>query len=141
MLIEKVVYRAQVQAAGGRDIRAVSSDGALNVKLSTPRELGGANRPGTNPEQLFAASYAASFLATLRLVAAENGIAPPGDMTVEATVGIGPMRQGFAIEVELRISLPGLPRAEADCVVERAHATCPYSSATRGNISVRLVIA
>ena len=140
-LIEKVLYCARVKATAGRDIRTVSSDGTLDLKLTRPRELGGANGRGTNPEQLFAAGYAASFLGVMRLVAAREGIAFPTDTEVEASVGVGPTPRGFGIEVELRIRLPGLPRAEADLLVEKSHAACPYSNATRGNVSVRLVLA
>jgi Ohr subfamily peroxiredoxin len=141
MLIKRVLYRAQVKATAGRDTRAVSSDGVLDLKVTRPRELGGTNGRGTSPEQLFAASYAACFLGVMRLVAARDGIAFPKDAAVEADVGIGPTRRGFGIEVELRIHLPGLPRAEADTLVEKSHAECAYSNATRGNVPVRLVIA
>jgi osmotically inducible protein OsmC len=141
MLIEKVLYRAQVKATAGRDTRAVSSDGVLDLKVTRPRELGGTNGRGTNPEQLFAASYAACFLGMMRLVAEREGIALPTDTEVEASVGVGPTPRGFGIEVELRISLPGLPRAEADVLVEKSHAVCPYSNAMRSNVSVRLLLA
>jgi osmotically inducible protein OsmC len=141
LLTEKVLYRAQVKATAGRDIRAVSSDGVLDLKVTRPRELGGTNGRGTDPEQLFAASYAASFLGIMRLVAGREGIALPRDTEVEASVGVGPTPRGFGIEVELRIYLPGLPRTEADLLVEKSHAACPYSNATRGNVPVRLVLA
>jgi lipoyl-dependent peroxiredoxin len=141
MLIEKVIYRAQVKATAGRDTRAVSSDGVLDLKVTRPRDLGGTNGRGTNPEQLFAASYATCFLGMMRLVAGREGIELPTDTEVEANVGVGPTPRGFGIEVELRICLPGLPRAEADLLVEKSHAVCPYSNATRGNVSVRLVLA
>ena len=141
MLIEKVLYRAQVKATAGRDTRVVSSDGVLDLKVTRPRELGGANGRGTNPEQLFAASYAACFFGMMRIVADREGITLPKDTEVEARVGVGPTPRGFGIEVELRICLPGLPRAEADLLVENSHAQCPYSNATRGNVSVRLVLA
>jgi lipoyl-dependent peroxiredoxin len=139
-LIEKVVYRAQVKATASRDTRAVSSDGVLDLKVTRPRELGGTNGRGTTPEQLFAATYAASLLGMMRLVAGREGIALPADTEVDASVGVGPTPQGFGIEVELRISLPRLPRAEADLLVEKSHAACPYSNAMRGNVSVRLVL-
>jgi lipoyl-dependent peroxiredoxin len=140
-LIEKVLYCAKVKATAGREIRTVSSDGGLDLNVIAPRELRGASGRGTNPEQLFAASYAASFLGMMRLVAAREGIVFPTDTEVEASVGVGPTPQGFGIEVELRICLPGLPRAEADVLVEKSHAECPYSNATRDNVSVRLVLA
>jgi lipoyl-dependent peroxiredoxin len=141
MVIEKVLYRAQVKATAGRDTRAVSSDGVLDLIVTMPRELGGTNGRGTNPEQLFAASYAACFLGMIRLVAGREGIALPTDTEVEANVGVGPTARGFGIEVELRIALPGLPRAEADALVQKAHAVCAYSNATRGKVSLRLVLA
>ena len=141
MLIEKVLYRAQATATGGRDTRAVSSDGVLDLNLTRPRELGGANGRGTNPEQLFAAGYAACFLEAMKLVASRDGTSLPLDTAVEVSVGIGPIPRGFGMAVELRISLPGLARAEADWLVEKAHTVCPYSNATRGNIPIRLVLA
>jgi Ohr subfamily peroxiredoxin len=141
MLIEKVLSRARVRARAGRDTRVVSCDGVLDLKVSLPRELGGTNGRGTNPEQLFAASYAACFLGMMRLVARRESIELPTETQVEASVGVGPIPQGFGIEVELRIFLPGLPRSEADSLVEKAHAVCPYSNATRDNVHVRLVIA
>jgi Ohr subfamily peroxiredoxin len=141
MGIEKVLYRAQVKATAGRDSRAVSSDGVLDLIVTMPRELGGTNGRGTNPEQLFAASYAACFLGMIRLVAGREGIALPTDTEVEANVGVGPTPRGFGIEVELRIALPGLPRGEADALVQKAHAVCAYSNATRGKVSLRLVLA
>jgi len=141
MLIEKVLCRAQVKATAGRDTRVVSSDGALDLKVSMPRELGGTNGRGTNPEQLFGAAYTSCFLGMLRLVAAREGIALPADAEIDASVAVGATPRGYGIEVELRICLPGLPRAEADALVEKAHALCPYSSATRNNVAVRTVFA
>ena len=141
MLIEKVLYRAHVTATATRDTQVASSDGALDLKLTTPRELGGTNGRGTNPEQLFAAGYAACFLRALKFVAAREGTTLPPDTVVEVSVGVGSIPRGFGMEVELRISLPGLARAEADLLVEEAHIVCAYSNATRGNIPIRLVLA
>ncbi|MBI2306307.1 MAG: organic hydroperoxide resistance protein [Rhodocyclales bacterium] len=140
MSIEKILYTAEATATGGREGRAVSSDQVLDVQLSTPRELGGAGGPGTNPEQLFAAGYAACFLGALKYVAAQSKVALPGDAQITGRVGIGPVPTGFAIQVELRISLPGLPAEQARTLVDQAHIVCPYSNATRGNIDVTLVI-
>jgi osmotically inducible protein OsmC len=137
--IDNVLYRAQVKATAGRDVRAVSSDGLLDLKVTPRRELGGANGRGVEPEHLFAA-YAVSFLGIMRFVARRDGIALPTGTEVEAIVGVGATRRGFETEVELKIHLPGLPRAEADSLVEKSHAACPYSNATRGNVPVRLVI-
>lgn len=141
MSIEKVLYTAHAKATGGRDGRAVSSDNVLDVKLSTPRELGGAGGAGTNPEQLFAAGYSACFLGALKFVAGGQKTALPAETSIEGSVGIGQIPSGFGIEVELRISVPGLPREQVQALVEQAHLVCPYSNATRGNIDVRLVVA
>ena len=140
MSIEKVLYVAHAQATGGRDGRAVSSDKAVDIKLTTPRELGGAGGEGTNPEQLFAAGYSACFLGAMKFVGAREKIAVPADTTVNGSVGIGAIPTGFGIEVELQISLPGLDRAVAEDLVQKAHIVCPYSNATRGNIDVTLTI-
>ncbi|ARP94826.1 organic hydroperoxide resistance protein [Bordetella genomosp. 13] len=141
MSVEKVLYRAQAQATGGRDGRAVSSDNVLDVKLTTPRELGGAGGAGTNPEQLFAAGYSACFLGAMKFVGARDKIAVPADVSVQGTVGIGPIPNGFGIEVELKISLPGMDREAAQALIDKAHIVCPYSNATRGNIDVTLTLA
>lgn len=140
MSIEKVLYVAHATATGGRDGKAASSDGVLNVSLSTPKELGGGGGPGTNPEQLFAAGYSACFLGAMKFVAAKEKITLPADARIEGAVGIGPVPTGFAIEVELRISLPGVERATAEALVQKAHIVCPYSNATRGNIDVKLTV-
>ena len=140
MSIEKVMYQARAKATGGRDGRTISSDGVLNVKLTRPRELGGAGEAGTNPEQLFAAGYSACFLSAMKFVANRDKIAVPTDVSVESTIGIGAIPTGFGIEAELRVSLPGMPRHEAEALVEKAHVVCPYSNATRGNIDVRLMV-
>jgi len=140
MSIEKVLYVAHATATGGRDGKAASSDGVLDVRLSTPKELGGAGGPGTNPEQLFAAGYSACFLGAMKFVAAKEKIDLPADARVEGAVGIGPISTGFAIEVELKISLPGVDRAAAEALVQKAHIVCPYSNATRSNIDVTLTV-
>ena len=140
MSIEKVLYRAQATANGGRDGRAVSSDGVLDVKLTTPRELGGAGGNGTNPEQLFAAGYSACFLGALNFVAAREMVQLPADTSITGDVGIGAIPTGFGIEVELKISLPGLDADTARALVDKAHVVCPYSNATRGNIDVTLTL-
>ncbi|PZN32808.1 MAG: organic hydroperoxide resistance protein [Proteobacteria bacterium] len=141
MSIDKVLYTAQATATGGRDGRAVSSDGVLDLQLSTPRELGGSGGSGTNPEQLFAAGYSACFLSALKLVANKEKVALPTDTRVTGRVGIGPLATGFGIQVELQISAPGLPREQVQALIEKAHVVCPYSNATRGNIDVSLVVA
>jgi len=138
---QKILYTAQSTATGGRDGRAVSSDQVLNVALTTPRELGGAGGAGTNPEQLFAAGYSACFLSALKLVAGKSKVALPAASSITGSVGIGPAAVGFALQVELKISVPGLPREQVQQLVEQAHLVCPYSNATRGNIDVNLVVA
>lgn len=140
MSIEKVLYRATAVTTGGRDGRSQSSDGVLDVRLTTPRELGGAGGEGTNPEQLFAAGYSACFIGALKFVAGREKIAFPTDASIEATVGIGQIPSGFGIEAELKISLPGIPRDQAEALVQKAHLVCPYSNATRNNIDVTLTI-
>jgi len=140
MSIEKVLYRSKATATGGRDGRATSSDNVLDVKLTTPKELGGAGGEGTNPEQLFAAGYSACFLGAMKFVAAQQKLTLPADTQVTGQVGIGPIATGFGIEVELSISIPGLPRADAEELVQKAHIVCPYSNATRNNIDVTLTI-
>ncbi len=140
MSLEKVLYRASATVTGGREGRGVSDDGVLDVKLTTPRELGGAGAPGTNPEQLFAVGYSACFLGAMKFVAGRDKIAMPADASVQGVVGIGPSPTGFGIEVELKISLPGMDRAQAEKLVSAAHTVCPYSNATRGNIDVTLTL-
>jgi osmotically inducible protein OsmC len=140
MSVEKVLYTAHAKATGGRDGKALSSDGVLDIKLTTPKELGGAGGVGANPEQLFAAGYSACFIGALKFVGARDKIAVPADTSIEGSVGIGAIPDGFGIEVELRISLPGLSREDAEALVQKAHKVCPYSNATRGNIDVNLVV-
>ena len=141
MSIQKVLYRAGATATGGRDGRSVSDDGKLDVRLATPRELGGAGGTGTNPEQLFAAGYSACFLSALKFVAGKAKVALPADANITGTVGIGPIPTGFALKVQLEISVPGLPREQVQELVNQAHQVCPYSNATRGNIQVTLAVA
>lgn len=138
MSIETIAYRAYAEATGGRDGRAISSDGVLDVALTTPKELGGAGGEGTNPEQLFAAGYSACFLGAMKFVAGRDKLAIPANVSIEGVVGIGAIPNGFGIEVELRISLPGMDQAQAQTLIDRAHIVCPYSNATRGNIDVTL---
>ncbi|MDH4558412.1 organic hydroperoxide resistance protein [Pseudomonas sp. BN417] len=140
MPIEKALYTAYAEAYGGREGRAVSSDGVLDVKLTTPKELGGAGGDGTNPEQLFAAGYSACFLGAIKFVAGKEKITLSEDTSIEGAVGIGTLPTGFGIEVELKISLPGLDKQAARDLVDKAHIVCPYSNATRGNINVTLTL-
>ncbi|QET05694.1 organic hydroperoxide resistance protein [Cupriavidus pauculus] len=137
--LDKVLYTAHASATGGRDGRAVTSDGQLDVKLAVPKEMGGAGN-GLNPEQLFAAGYSACFLGAIRFVAGQQKIAIPADAKIDGSVGIGQIPAGFGIQAELKISLPGIEREAAQKLVEAAHQVCPYSNATRGNIEVTLTL-
>ncbi len=136
----KVLYSTSARATGGRDGHSATLDGALDVQLATPKELGGAGGPGNNPEQLFATGYAACFLGAMKFVAAQGGgVKVPADASVTSTVGIGPRAEGgFGLEIALAIALPGVDPGQAQALVEKAHQVCPYSNATRGNIDVKL---
>jgi len=134
-----VLYKTSATATGGRDGESQTADGSLKVKLSTPKELGGAGGTGNNPEQLFAAGYSACFIGAMKFVASQGGPKVPADASVTANVGIGPRSEGgFGLDIQLDISLPGLSREEAETLVEKAHQVCPYSNATRNNVPVRL---
>ena len=136
-----VKYRTTATATGGRDGRARTEDGALDVKLATPKELGGGGGEGNNPEQLFAAGYSACFLGAMKAVAGKEKLKVPAETTVTATVGIGPRSEGgFGITADLKIHLPGLDKADAERLVQAAHQVCPYSNATRNNVNVGLTI-
>lgn len=137
-----VKYRTTASATGGRDGTARTDDGSFEVKLSTPRELGGAGGEGNNPEQLFAAGYAACFIGALKAVAPSLKLRVPPETRVTATVGIGPRAPGgFGLDVDLLVDLPGLERPDAERLVDAAHEVCPYSNATRNNVDVRLAVA
>jgi lipoyl-dependent peroxiredoxin len=140
MSIEQVLYKAHATATGGREGQAKTSTGSLDVKLTTPKELGGAGAAGTNPEELFAAGYAACFIGAMKFVAGQQKKTLPADTRIDSTVGIGKIPAGFGIEVDLKVTVPGMPKAEAEAIVQAAHGVCPYSNATRGNIDVRLSV-
>ena len=140
MSIETILYKAHASATGGREGRATTSDHVLDVQLTTPKELGGAGASGTNPEQLFAAGYAACFIGAMKFVAGQIKVALPADLSIASTVGIGKIPAGFGIEVDLKVSIPGMNKAEAEKLVHAAHQVCPYSNATRNNIDVRLSV-
>jgi len=136
----KILYTAEVTVTGGRNGQARSRDGAFEVKLSMPPEMGGTGDLGTNPEQLFAAGYAACFQSAL-MGAARRKHLDASSSVITATVGIGPTgRGGFALEVELHIALPGVERSVGEELVAIADSICPYSNAIRGNIPVKLVL-
>ncbi|QRX83598.1 organic hydroperoxide resistance protein [Glaciimonas sp. PAMC28666] len=140
MSVEKILFTASATATGGRDGRATTSDGILDVKLTTPKELGGAGAAGSNPEQLFAAGYSACFIGAMKFVASQDKITLPADTSITGLVGIGQIPGGFGIEVELKISIPGMDKAAAKTLVDKAHHVCPYSNATRGNVDVTLTL-
>lgn len=136
-----VLYTTSATAYGGRDGRSVIEDGSLEILLSTPKELGGAGGDGNNPEQLFAAGYSACFIGAMKFVASQGGPKVPPDTRVTAIVGIGPRSEGgFGLDIDLEVSLPGLPRADAEVLVAKAHQVCPYSNATRNNVPVRVTV-
>ena len=142
MSIDKILYAATATATGGREGRAQSSDRALDVQLSTPRELGGGGGPGTNPEQLFAAGYAACFENAMLRAARQRKDSIAGT-SITAAVGIGRLETGrFALTVSLTAKVPGVERSVAEELVRVAHEEiCPYSHATRGNIDVTVQVA
>ncbi|MGW4719769.1 organic hydroperoxide resistance protein [Nocardia sp. NPDC004260] len=136
-----ILYTAEALASGdGRNGRARTTDGKLDLNLSAPKEMGG-DGSGTNPEQLFAAGYAACFHSALRLVGKQVK-ANIDDSAVGAKVGIGPNDAGgFGLAVTLEVSLPHLSREDAQALADKAHQVCPYSNATRGNIDVQVLVA
>ena len=137
-----VLYTARATASGGgrEDGRATTDDGKIDVKLSTPTEMGGKGGDGTNPEQLFASGYAACYLGALRLVSGKAGSPVGPDTKVTAGVGFGKNTrgEGFNLDVTLTVTDHGLEKAVIDDLIEKAHQVCPYSNATRNNVDVRL---
>lgn len=136
MALESVLYTATVTAEGGREGRAASDDGHLDVTVSVPKELGGPGA-GTNPEQMFAGGFAACFHSALQVVARRTK-QDIGGSSVTARVGLGTVAggQGYGLQVDLLVSLPALDRDQAAALVAQADAVCPYSNATRGNVAV-----
>ncbi|ARP70063.1 organic hydroperoxide resistance protein [Streptomyces pluripotens] len=132
-----VLYTAVATAENGRDGRVATDDGRLDVVVNPPKEMGG-NGAGTNPEQLFAAGYSACFQGALGVVARQAGADVSGS-TVTVKVGIGKNADGFGIIVEISAHLPNVNDHAARALLEKAHQVCPYSKATRGNITVTLV--
>ena len=142
MSIEAKYRVAALASGGGREGLVKTEDGMLEFRLAPPKALGGSG-DGNNPEQLFAAGYAACYLGAIRFAAAQDKSLArvPADATVRATVGIGPRAdKGFGLVVTLEVSLPGVERAEAEKVAEAGHGICPYSHATNGNIEVTTVV-
>jgi len=134
-----VLYTTTATATGGRDGEAATKDGSFKVKLSTPKELGGAGGPGNNPEQLFASGWSACFIGAMKFVASQKKQSVPANTAVTATIGIGPRSEGgFGLTAKLDVSLPGMDKEAARKLVEEADQVCPYSNATRNNIDVQL---
>ena len=137
-----VIYKAHaVSTGGGRDEgRSATDDGKVDVLLSLPTEMGGKGGAGTNPEQLFAAGYAACYMGALRLVSGKAGTPVGPDTKVHTTVGIGPNTkgEGFNLDIAIKVTDTGLDKAVIDDLIEKAHQVCPYSNATRGNVDVAL---
>ena len=138
----QVLYTAEATATGGRQGKVRSSDGAVDLELAFPKELGGSGAPGhSNPEQLFAAAYAACFQSALDLVARAEDVSL-GETTITSRVSFGrdDSDGGFGLQVELAASIPGVGRDKALDLLAKAHQVCPYSKATRGNIEVNLTV-
>ncbi|MEM5438563.1 organic hydroperoxide resistance protein [Paraburkholderia diazotrophica] len=134
--IENVLYTGKTHTSGGREGASRSSDGRLDIRLSTP----GTNGNGTNPEQLFAAGWSACFIGAMGLAARELKVTLPADTSVDAEVDLGTGEGGYFLQARLNVSLPGVARDVAQALVDAAHRTCPYSKATRGNIDVEIAL-
>lgn len=136
-----VIYKTNATATGGRDGRARTEDGTVDVNLVVPKEMGGPGGEGANPEKLFAAGYSACFLGAMKAVSGKEGVKVPADATVTATIGFGPRSEGgYGITADLAIDLPGVDRTDAERLVQAAHEVCPYSNATRNNVDVGLTV-
>ena len=134
--LEKVLYTAKAHTTGGRDGASRTSDGRLDVTLSSP----GTSGTGTNPEQLFAAGYSACFIGAMKAVAGKMKVSLPADVSIDAEVDLGPIPNAYGIAARLNVNLPGMDRAAAQALVDAAHQVCPYSNATRGNIDVTITL-
>lgn len=132
--LEKVLYTAKTHTTGGRDGASRSSDGRLDIKLSSP----GSADAGTNPEQLFAAGWSACFEGALGLAARKRKIALPAELFIDAEVDLGTTEGAYFLQARLNVGLPGVERDVAQALVDEAHQTCPYSKLTRGNINVTI---
>ena len=141
MPFETALYTAEMVSTAGRDGTSNRPDGSFPLKLTVPTALGGPGGEGTNPEELFAAGYSACFIGALKVAGRQDRVAVPDDVQVAAKVSLGKIETGYGLAVELVIHLPGLDRDVAQALVEKAHHTCPYSNATRGNNDVTLTLA
>lgn len=141
-IIDKVLYTGKTHTSGGRDGASRSSDGNLDIKLSSPGSAGiGGATPGTNPEQLFAAGWSACFIGAMGIAAAKKKIALPEGTAVDTEVDLGTSKGEYFLQARLNVSLPGLNEETARAIIESAHQTCPYSKATRGNINVTINVS
>ena len=135
----KSLYETSATVTGGRNGQVSSEDGALNLEVRMPKELGGSGSGYTNPEQLFAAGYAACFDSALNLIMHQSKVKSSSASSVKASVALHPNgKGGFQLGVSLAVSIPGIERTQAQELIEQAHQICPYSNATRGNIDVQL---
>jgi Ohr subfamily peroxiredoxin len=135
--LDTVLYTGKTRTTGGREGHARSDDGQLDIVLSPP----GSNRPGTNPEQLFAAGWSACFEGAMRIAARGLQVQLPAETAIDAEIDLGRIGEGYLLRARLTVSLPGMDRQHAQAVVDEAHRTCPYSKATRGNIEVQVRLA
>lgn len=134
MAFDKVLYTAKAHTTGGRDGASQTSDGRLDVKLSSPGGPGN----GTNPEQLFAVGWSACFIGAMKVAAGKLKVALPPDTAIDAEVDLGLVAGNYTLAARLNVHLPGVERATAQAIVDAAHQVCPYSRATRGNIDVAI---
>jgi Ohr subfamily peroxiredoxin len=132
--VEKVLYTGKTHTTGGREGASRSSDGHLDIKLSSP----GSSAAGTNPEQLFAAGWSACFESAIRIAARQRKVAVPDDLAIDAEVDLILADGAYSLRTRLNVSVPGVEREVAQALVDEAHRTCPYSKATRGNIDVAI---
>ncbi|MEX3788477.1 osmotically inducible protein OsmC [Paraburkholderia youngii] len=134
--IENVLYTGKTHTTGGREGAARSSDGRLDIKLSSP----GTSGVGTNPEQLLAAGWSACYIGALGLAARALHLSLPADTSVDAEIDLGTTDGAYFLQARLFVSLPGVERDVAHALIERAHLTCPYSKALRGNVDVQTTL-
>ncbi len=142
MSLDKKLYTAEVRVTGGRENgTAKSNDEQLDLRIGSPKELGGDGNSGTNPEQLFAAGYAACFIGAMRVVAGRMKVNIPEDLHIDSKVSLGVVGEAYGIDAALHVTLPGMEQGVAEQLVEASHQVCPYSNATRGNIDVSLEVS
>lgn len=142
MSLDKKLYTAEVRVTGGRENgTAISNDEQLDLRIGSPKELGGDGNSGTNPEQLFAAGYGACFIGAMRVVAGRMKVNLPEDLHIDSKVSLGVIGEAYGIHAALDVTLPGMEQGVAEKLVEASHQVCPYSNATRGNIDVSIEVS